>query len=256
MKKRLCILTVEGNPIAAELFQVLLKEYEVFMLYTTNANLSIRQIWSNKRGGRWFWYNKLFNAAAKLYGVGHNPDPGWKELQCRHPKAFIFTDKHNSTLNKDKLTALDLDLGILIGTPIIKPDVFELPKLGMINLHLGNIPRYRGVPPAFWEHYYKEKKMSATVHVVVKSLDAGAILEEVSFDISRYPHYVVSKFHANTLSTAMLEKAIYKRVNGSTGVVRKVDKIINTVPEYMTLLSETLRFLKIFFYKKFSGRCV
>jgi len=250
MKKRLCILTVEGNPIAAELFNLLLAEYEVFMLYTTNANLSAKQIWSKKRGGRWFWYNKLFSAATKLYGVGHNPDPGWEELRNSFSKSFVFTDRHNSDLNKDKITSLDIDLGILIGTPIIKPAVFEIPRLGMINLHLGNIPNYRGVPPAFWEHYFKEKKMFATVHVVVKSLDAGAILEEVSFDITRHPHYVVSKFHANSLSTAMLNRAISKRLNGSTGKLRKIDKMANTAPSFIVLLKETFRLFGLFFFKK------
>src|SRR5262249_23755513 len=51
------------------------------------------------------------------------------------------------------LTACNADLGIVVGTRILKRTTFNVPKLGSINLHKGKTPEYRGIPPGFWELY-------------------------------------------------------------------------------------------------------
>ncbi len=248
--ERVCILTFEGNPVATELFRLLKDDYETFVLYTANRSVSLVEAWRRKRGTRWLWYNLLFNAAARLYGVTHIPEPSWKELKDRYPASFLKTDHHNSELTRERLRSLNLDLGVLIGTPLIRPEVFEIPASGMINLHQGNIPRYRGAPPAYWEHRNGEAEMFVTVHVVVKGLDAGAVLEEESFSIKGHGHFVVSKYRANKMSAPMLVRAVSKRLGGCTGEPRLIDTRPNTVPEYPLLLIETLRLLGACLYRK------
>jgi hypothetical protein len=68
------------------------------------------------------------------------------------------------------------DLGIALAAPILKPALFEIPRLGTINLHKGKLPYYRGMPPAFWEFYYDEREVGCTVHRVARGLDTGATL--------------------------------------------------------------------------------
>src|SRR5262249_59348759 len=51
------------------------------------------------------------------------------------------------------LTECNADLGIVLGTRILKRTTFSVPKLGSINLHKGKVPEYRGTPPGFWELY-------------------------------------------------------------------------------------------------------
>ena len=43
------------------------------------------------------------------------------------------------------------DLGVVVGTYILKPEIFSIPRQGSINLHTGRAPLYRGAAPAFWE---------------------------------------------------------------------------------------------------------
>jgi methionyl-tRNA formyltransferase len=84
----------------------------------------------------------------------------------------------NSEECRALLRALALDLGILDGTNILKPDTFSIPTLGCINLHCGRLPQYRGAPPAFWELMAGEREVGVTVHQVSAELDAGAIYAE------------------------------------------------------------------------------
>ncbi|MBK6308435.1 MAG: hypothetical protein IPF47_23000 [Gemmatimonadetes bacterium] len=84
----------------------------------------------------------------------------------------------NSEECRTLLRTLALDLGILDGTNILKPETFSIPRLGCVNLHCGRLPQYRGAPPAFWELMAGEREVGVTVHQVSAELDAGAIYAE------------------------------------------------------------------------------
>lgn len=241
--KTLIILTFEGNPIAADLFSSLEKQYSVHILYTPNNNLSLTQLWKKKRGFRWLLYNSLFSLYAKRYKVGHTPKPSWDELKIKYKNRFRLVKKHNSILSQKIIKEINSDLGVLIGTEIIKPEIFKLPKKGMINLHQGNIPKYRGAPPGFWEHFNREKEMFVSVHKVVSKLDAGDLLVEKKFSIEEFKHYTISKFYANQLSTKQLKRGIEMVFNDSQPEKRTIEGKPNTVPEIRILLYETYKLL-------------
>lgn len=84
----------------------------------------------------------------------------------------------NGTEAVETLRRLAPDLGIVLGTRILKRATFSIPRLGCINLHLGKVPEYRGMPPGFWELYEGERSAGVTVHMVDDSLDSGAVLGE------------------------------------------------------------------------------
>ncbi len=87
----------------------------------------------------------------------------------------IVSSYHSKELWKE-VGIKGYDLGIVFGTRILKKELFSLPKKGMINVHQGLIPLYRGRPPAFWELYNNENETGITIHKVVEDLDAGAIV--------------------------------------------------------------------------------
>jgi peptidoglycan/xylan/chitin deacetylase (PgdA/CDA1 family) len=74
------------------------------------------------------------------------------------------------------LRELDADLGIVLGTRILKPSTFSIPRMGCINLHKGKVPEYRGMPPGFWELYDGQTSAGVTVHKVDDGLDTGDVL--------------------------------------------------------------------------------
>jgi len=76
----------------------------------------------------------------------------------------------------DCLRASGAQLGIVISTRILKPCTFSVPPMGCINIHKGKVPEFRGMPPGFWELYYKAKTAGITVHFVDAGLDTGDIV--------------------------------------------------------------------------------
>lgn len=82
----------------------------------------------------------------------------------------------NSAEAREALASLTCDLGISVGNRVISERVFAIPRLGMVNLHHGRIPDYRGGPPAFWELYNQEPVMGISVHRIDEKLDHGELL--------------------------------------------------------------------------------
>ena len=89
---------------------------------------------------------------------------------------FHVVDNYHNPETIALMRSVDADLGVIYGTNIIKETVFNLPKLGSINLHQGLAPYYRGGPPVFWELYNGESEVGLTVHRVAAKVDSGDII--------------------------------------------------------------------------------
>jgi peptidoglycan/xylan/chitin deacetylase (PgdA/CDA1 family)/folate-dependent phosphoribosylglycinamide formyltransferase PurN len=68
------------------------------------------------------------------------------------------------------------DLGLSIGAPVLRAGLFQIPRIGTLNLHLGRVPDFRGAPPGFWELYTGAKSIGATVHWIDAGLDTGPVV--------------------------------------------------------------------------------
>ena len=98
------------------------------------------------------------------------------ELGQEHGFEVVDVPSVNSDPAVRALESFDADLGVSLGNRIIGPHVFGVPRDGMINLHHGAIPEYRGGPPAFWELYDGAATMGVTVHRIDEKLDHGEVL--------------------------------------------------------------------------------
>jgi len=70
------------------------------------------------------------------------------------------------------------DLGLSLAAPILRRELFSIPKLGTINLHKGKLPEFRGMPPAFWELWDGQASVGCSVHFVDDNLDTGDVIAE------------------------------------------------------------------------------
>jgi len=116
--------------------------------------------------------------------------------------------------------------GILLlinGFGIIKKDLLSITPLGILSYHHGNMRKYRGMPPAFWELYNNEKEIGVTVQKLDKGLDCGIPIEEKTFLIKK------------TDTVKSLQKRIYSE---STGMMHRA--LINiSNPDYKITKIET-----------------
>ncbi|MGI9190117.1 MAG: formyltransferase family protein [Longimicrobiaceae bacterium] len=86
-----------------------------------------------------------------------------------------------------QLAELAPDLGVVVATGLLKSEVFSVPRLGCVNLHLGKAPDYRGSSPGFWEMYHGETEVGVTVHRVTETLDGGDILLQKCYPLDPAP---------------------------------------------------------------------
>ena len=78
----------------------------------------------------------------------------------------------------EEVKTLTPDLGLIYGSPILKPDLFEIPRYGTLGIHHGKVPKYRGKKTTFWAMYNGEKTAGVTIQRVNRGLDTGEIVTE------------------------------------------------------------------------------
>lgn len=121
----------------------------------------------------------------------------------------------NGTQAQDAVRAFGADLGIALAAPILRKAVFEIPRLGTINLHKGKLPEYRGMPPAFWELQDGCSEVGCTIHEVRARLDAGPILLEASLPVEEYSTAAGLRVGLDRLGNELLVAAVGQLRSGT-----------------------------------------
>jgi folate-dependent phosphoribosylglycinamide formyltransferase PurN len=86
----------------------------------------------------------------------------------------------NTSAFASYLQSLSLDYLVLLGAPVLKPQIFSVPKVSSINVHYGVAPRYRGSYTLFWAEYFNDHSgFGATIHEVDSGVDTGQVLSYV-----------------------------------------------------------------------------
>ena len=97
----------------------------------------------------------------------------------------VFTPESVNTPEwRERIAGLKPDLILsvyyrhMIGTRIL-----DLPRLGAWNMHGSLLPKYRGRAPINWAVLHGETRIGMTLHRMVRSADAGAIVDQEGVDI-------------------------------------------------------------------------
>jgi methionyl-tRNA formyltransferase len=67
---------------------------------------------------------------------------------------------------------------------VINQEIINIPQYGVINIHTGLLPGYKGPFPTFWPVIKGEKVGGVTIHFVNKKLDEGDILLKKEIEIN------------------------------------------------------------------------
>jgi len=87
-------------------------------------------------------------------------------------------------------TSPDLVITIRYGV-ILKQPVIALPSKGVINLHSGILPDYRGVMASFWGLLNGAKELGTTLHYIDdNTIDTGRIISTTSLPVDRQRSYL------------------------------------------------------------------
>ena len=108
-------------------------------------------------------------------------------------------------LEKFKESSPDLVISIRYGV-ILKDVVIEIPKYGVLNLHSGLLPAYKGIMATFRAMLNGDKQIGSTLHYIDDhSIDAGPIVGSTFFPVQKSRSYL---WHVLQLYEAGCQKLI------------------------------------------------
>jgi len=107
-----------------------------------------------------------------------------RQLHHLRGRIQFMPDMHAPAV-MSQLETFKADLGLSYGSPILKPALFEIPRLGTLGIHHGKVPQYRGKKTAFWAMYNGEKTAGVTIQKINAGLDTGEIVQEGEVPIGR-----------------------------------------------------------------------
>jgi peptidoglycan/xylan/chitin deacetylase (PgdA/CDA1 family) len=177
-----------------------------------------------RHGWRWIPYQTLDIASRVGAKLTQQNQPSPSEVGIHFGKAeLLSTDRvqwhvFQSIHSPDALAlvaSIKPDLGISLAAPILKPSIFEIPRLGTLNLHKGRVPDYKGMPPAFWELRAGEKYVGCTVHFVSEKLDAGDVVLEQLVPIPQFATVKGMQLTLDQVGVEMMSRAAAEVLSGS-----------------------------------------
>jgi len=123
---------------------------------------------TDKLGGR--GKKKVIQSAVKKYAV----EQGLKVLQPKNLKKTEFVEE---------VRALKADLQVVVAFRMLPEVIWNMPRLGTMNLHGSLLPKYRGAAPINWAVIKGEKETGVTTFLLKHEIDTGDVLLQKSLPI-------------------------------------------------------------------------
>lgn len=228
-------------------------EYKIKGIETPNtfnmALLSLRIVFMGTPEFAVASLDALVKAGYNIVGVITAPDKPAGRGMKRHESAVKqYAEKHSlNILQPEKLKnpeflaqlkALNADLQVVVAFRMLPELVWNMPRLGTINLHGSLLPQYRGAAPINWAVINGEKETGVTTFRLQHEIDTGNILLQESFPISENETAGEVHDRMKEIGARLLVKTVNGLANGD----------LTETPQSLTKESETsdnnLRLLK------------
>ncbi len=178
---------------------------------------------TDKMGGR--NKKKVIQSAVKKYAV----EQGLKVLQPKNLKKPEFVEE---------VRALEAELQIVVAFRMLPEVIWNMPRLGTMNLHGSLLPKYRGAAPINWAVIKGEKETGVTTFLLKHEIDTGDVLYQQSLPIGENEtagevYNRMMEMGAGVLlkSVQALEKGNYKPLPQKDEAATKAPKIFHDTCE-------------------------
>ena len=144
-----------------------------------------------------FGHNILESILEKNYkiAVSFSYLPKKKKLYSDYANFENLTKKHgvihkqvnniNDQENIELIKKINPDLILVLGwSQLLKKEIIEIPRLGVIGSHPTELPKYRGRAPIPWSILKGLRKSALTFFYIQEGIDDGDIILQEQFDIN------------------------------------------------------------------------
>ena len=123
------------------------------------------------------------------------------KLLCEsHNIYFKKVSSFNSATLAKEMKALNLDIGAFCGGGLLRDNFLKSFSIGVLNCHMGILPKYRGMDVVEWPFLENEpQEIGITCHLIDKGIDTGDILEVARVDSSNFNNFIELREYLSTL---------------------------------------------------------
>ncbi len=114
---------------------------------------------------------------------------------------------HNSEQVMPHIKELELDLIVFGGTRIIRGEILDFPKDGVINSHPGLLPECRGSASPAWSVYH-DIPIGSSTHFCDNGIDTGQLLLRREVPVKRGMKYEDLCYETLVLSGILMKEAL------------------------------------------------
>lgn len=100
---------------------------------------------------------------------------------------YVVSDLHSAAAFRI-LGDLSSDVFVQAGAGILKPALFEIPNIGVVNCHPGALPEFRGCNAVEWS-LLEDAPLCATAHFIDEGIDTGPIICDSILDVGDVRDY-------------------------------------------------------------------
>jgi len=126
-----------------------------------------------------------------IYGLARRvglPGRTLVDLATLHRVPLTVVKDLNDSKSQQALKAARPDVVAFTGGALIRRETLAIPTTGILNCHMGPLPRYRGMdvvewPLAEWDRGGPPPEVGLTVHLMDEGLDTGPILLQKPIEI-------------------------------------------------------------------------
>ena len=140
-------------------------------------------------------------------------------------KSFDFVDQGRSINDKkyvNLIKKINPDIIVVMGTSLIKEEIIKIPQLGILNMHTGLSPYYRGGKTNFWPFIFNDLgACGVTIHKLDQGIDSGDIISHGLPEIIQDDTYSSINCKAIILGTSLRIDAIKHLREGNLRFVQQ-----------------------------------
>lgn len=127
---------------------------------------------------------------------------------------------HNSEQVMPYIKELELDLIVFGGTRIIRGEILDFPKDGVINSHPGLLPECRGSASPAWSVYH-DIPIGSSTHFCDNGIDTGQLLLRREVPVKRGMKYEDLCYETLVLSGILMKEALIAYDEGRWDEMRR-----------------------------------
>ena len=120
------------------------------------------------------------------------------------------------------LKRLSPDIGVIACAGILKPEVLEGFRIGVLNIHPGITPAYRGLNPIEWA-ILEGTQPAVTLHLIDAGIDTGPVIEQQVVRLERGDDFDSLYRRTQDVGIGILARSLQRLQRGESLVVTQQD---------------------------------